>query len=107
MVGNMFHFTNWKQALRRIFLNKYVIVFMVFFVFILFFDQHNLIRRYKTYRNTQKLKSEINFYNEQIKNNRKEINNIQLNDESLEKYARERYFMKKDSEDIFIIKEKE
>ena len=35
------------------------------------------------------------------------MNEMQVSDESLETYAREQYYLKKDSEDIFIIKEKD
>ncbi|MHB9056718.1 MAG: septum formation initiator family protein [Paludibacteraceae bacterium] len=92
--------------LRKFFLNKYLIVLLIFFVFILFFDQHNLVNRWKTGRNIRSLEKEINYYNEEIELNKKKMNEMQVSDKSLEKYAREHYYLKKDSEDIFIIKEK-
>ena len=96
---------NKGSKLRRIVLNKYVLVLVVFLVFILFFDQHNLINRWKTGRNIRSLEKEIRFYNDEIEMNKKKMNDMQVSDESMEKYAREQYYLKKDSEDIFIIKE--
>lgn len=98
---------NSGNKLKKILLNKYVVVLVVFFVFLIFFDQHNLINRWKTGRNIKGLEKEIEFYNNEIESNKKKMNDMQVSDESLEKYAREHYYLKKDSEDIFIIKEKD
>ena len=93
--------------IRRFIFNKYFLVLGAFLVFILFFDQHNLISRMETRRNIKSLEKEIRFYNSEIESNKKKMNEMQVSDESLETYAREQYYLKKDSEDIFIIKEKE
>lgn len=102
----MSNFQKTGTKLRKILLNKYFIVLLIFFVFILFFDQHNLVNRWKTGRNIRNLEKEINYYNEEIESNKKKMNEMQVSDKSLEQYAREHYYLKKDSEDIFIIKEK-
>ena len=44
------------------------------------------------------------YYKEEIKKDKENIKQLK-NPEQIEKYAREKYYMKKDSEDIFIIKE--
>lgn len=103
----MSYLRNIGTKLRRFFLNKYFLVLVVFLVFILFFDQHNFINRWNTGRNVKSLEKEIKFYNSEIESNKKKMNDMQVSDESLEKYAREQYYLKKDSEDIFIIKEKD
>ncbi len=82
-----------------------MLVFVVFIVFLMFFDQHNLISGWKTKRNIRSLEKEIRYYKGEIESNKKKMNDMQVSDESLEKYAREQYYLKKDSEDIFIIKE--
>ena len=95
------------SRLRHFFLNKYVVTLIVFFVFLIFFDNHNLISRWETSRKINGMEKEIEFYQTEIDKNRKKMNEMQTSDESLEKYAREQYHLKKDSEDVFIIREEE
>jgi cell division protein FtsB len=51
------------------------------------------------------MEEELKFYQEEIKATKQKKNELQSSDENLEKFAREHYFMKKKSEDIFLIKE--
>ncbi len=93
------------KFIKRIFINKYVFVLIVFGVFVVFFDEYNLISRWNTARKITQLESELKFHEEEIKANKQKIMDLQSSDENLEKFAREQYLMKKDDEDIFIIKE--
>lgn len=45
------------------------------------------------------------FYLEKIEEDRKRLEELQTNNANLEKFAREQYLMKKDDEDIFVIKD--
>ena len=92
---------------RRIILNNYVVTLVGFFIFLIFFDNHNLISRWETSRKINSMEKEIKFYQSEIDKNKAKMNEMQTSDESLEKYAREQYHLKKDSEDVFIIKEEE
>lgn len=87
--------------------NKYVITLLVFFTWMLFFDRNDIITRVKLKRQLAKLQKEREFYKEEIK--KVEETNMQLfsSDETLEKFAREKYMMKRDNEEIFLIIEKE
>ena len=94
--------------LRKIFSSKYLkylIVFVVFAVFVAFFDNHSLIHRWETHKKIVEMEKELKFYQDEIKATKQKKNEIQSNNENLEKFAREHYYMKKESEDIFIIKE--
>ncbi len=91
------------QILRR-YTNKYQIVFVVFLIMILFIDDHNVFRRFGYYRKINELKKEIRHYEGEKEKNEEKLNELQSNDEDLEKFAREEYLMKKDNEDIFMIK---
>ncbi|NDP21647.1 MAG: hypothetical protein GZ091_11295 [Paludibacter sp.] len=93
------------NKLKLIFLNKYLIVFVVFMVFITFFDEHNLINRWQTHQKISQLEDELKFFQEEIKATRQKKNELESNNQNLEKFAREQYLMKKENEDIFIIKE--
>ena len=94
----------WK-IIKRIFLNKYLFVLVVFGVFITLFDEYNLISRWNTSRKIAHLEQEVKFYEQEIENNKEKMSELQSSDENLEKFAREQFLMKKDDEDIFIVKE--
>ncbi|MCL1943456.1 MAG: septum formation initiator family protein [Candidatus Azobacteroides sp.] len=91
----------WK-IIRR-YTNKYQIVFAVFLIMILFVDEHNVFRRIGYHRKINELKKEIRYYENEKERDKKKLDELQSNDEDLEKFAREEYLMKKDDEDIFII----
>jgi len=93
------------KKLKSVLLNKYLIVFLFFAVFVTFFDEHNLINRWKSTQKINRLEEELKFYQDEIKSTRQKKNELQSNKENLEKFAREQYLMKKENEDIFIIKE--
>jgi len=84
---------------------KYVITFVVFVVFITLFDQNNLIKQAQAKREISHLEKEINFYHDAIKNDHSKIKAINSSLENLETFAREEYLMKRENEEIFIIKE--
>lgn len=73
----------------------------------LFFDRNDYITRYKLKRQLAKMKAEKEFFLREIR--KVEETNAQLfsSNEALEKYAREKYLMKRDNEEIFLIVEKE
>ncbi|HLO57914.1 MAG TPA: septum formation initiator family protein [Bacteroidales bacterium] len=87
------------KALR----NKFVATGVIFFIWLLLFDQNNLADRRKTTSQFNQLLSEKEYYEQKIVEDRKRINELKTNSENLEKFAREQYLMKKDNEDIFII----
>lgn len=93
------------KNLKSLLLNKYTIVFMVFAVFVTFFDEHNLIQRWKTNQKIYRMEKELKFYKEEIQSTKQKKNELESSDENLEKFAREHYLLKKENEDIFIIKE--
>jgi cell division protein DivIC len=96
---------NKGNKLRKIFLNKYLIVFLIFAVFVTFFDEHSFIHRWQSYRRIVQMKKEMKYYQDEIKTNRQKKNELESSNENLEKFAREHYYLKKENEDIFIIKE--
>jgi cell division protein FtsB len=82
--------------------NKYAITIAIFLVFLLFFDQNNIITQY-TYRSQlNKLKTEKEYFNQEIEKTTRELNELTKNPVSLEKFAREKYYMKKENEEIFV-----
>lgn len=83
--------------------NKYVIITIAFFVWILVFDKNNIISQSDLAGKLKKLKEDKNYYINEIREDSIETQELLTNPENLEKFARERYLMKRDSEDIFLI----
>lgn len=69
----------------------------------IFFDQESLIVQYNLNRLKSGLEQQKEYYNSEIKKDEASINTLQNDTVFLEKYAREKYFMKKDNEDVFVI----
>lgn len=86
-------------------MNKYFYVSLTFFVWMLFFDQESIIVQYNLSKDIKGLEEQKKFYVEEIEKNKASLNILTNDTASLEKYARETYFMKKDKEDVFVVVE--
>lgn len=86
--------------------NKYLLATVFFLVWLLFFDHNDLTLQYKRSRELGELKEKAGWYKEKISETRKEVDALRVNASSMEKVAREKYMMKKDNEDLFVIEEK-
>lgn len=93
----MFH------TIKNIVKNKYVIATVLFVTFIIFGDKNNVIEQYNLRKQYSKVKSEHDYYIEQIAKAKKDYNELFSNNKNLEKFAREKYLMKRDNEDVFVI----
>ena len=85
--------------------NKYIIATAVFLLWILFFDQNNLLNRCSDMRNLRAMKAQKEYYEQKIENDIQRTHELETDDENLEKFAREQYLMKKENEDVFVIVE--
>ncbi len=85
--------------------NKYLLTFGVFVAWMLFFDRNDLITQH--HRNTEykQLTESREYYLEKITDENSELEKLKFNPYTLEKYAREKYYMKRDNEDVYIIDE--
>jgi cell division protein FtsB len=83
--------------------NKYFYAGLIFVVWWTFFDQESLLVQYKLTQIKDDLNKQKDYYNDNIKKDEAAINTLQTDTVLLEKYAREKYYMKKDNEDVFII----
>ncbi len=80
--------------------NRYFLVLVFFFAWLIFIDKHNIWTQYQLQKSLDKLKSDQVFYKEKIKEVKEAADDIALNKE---KFAREKYYMKKKNEDVFVI----
>jgi cell division protein DivIC len=92
------------KILRLLIVNKYTFVLLLFIVYLTFFDDHNLIKKHKTAQEIKKLEQEYQYYQHEIEQNKATIHKLKHDTVFLEQFAREKYYMKKDGEDVFVLK---
>ncbi|HKG06281.1 MAG TPA: septum formation initiator family protein [Pedobacter sp.] len=83
--------------------NKYFLAVAAFIVWMLFFDRNDVIAQYEYKSEVSKLQEEKDFYVREIAKVKKDLDELNTNLNTAEKFAREKYFMKKDNEDVFVI----
>ncbi len=87
----------------RILRNKYFLSLLFFGLWMIFFDHNDLFQQNARSKELRELKDSKAFYEDQIGQTAEELKNINSSNRALEKIAREKYMMKKDNEDLFII----
>ena len=84
------------------FINKFVITGFAFFIWMIFFDKNKWINQYQLSQSIYRLEKEKKNLAGLIQDAKKDKMDLDLNKE---KYAREKYYMHKDNEDVFIFEE--
>ncbi len=82
--------------------NKYVWVLLFFSTWMIFLDNYSYFDHRMLDNQIDELEDNKKYYQEEIRKDQENIKKLK-NPEQIEKYAREKYYMKKDSEDIYII----
>lgn len=101
----------WKNLQKRIsklpwwITNPFFITTVVFSVWMVFFDESNLITQYRKHCELSALLEKRKYYRDQIKETNKAFSELNSNPATQEKFAREHYWMKRDNEDVFVIVE--
>ena len=91
------------QKLPAFLKNKYVLTVLAFFLWLLFFDTNDLIRQYERQTKLDELEEQKRFYKDRIEESKAELKALTTDTSKLERFARERYLMKKPNEDIYVI----
>lgn len=81
----------------------YFIFSVCFFVWMMFFDTNDFINQFRMSSKLDDLRSEKAYYEEKIVEVKEEKQELFSNTRQLEKFAREKYLMKKANEDVFIL----
>tara|TARA_B100001758_G_C18392772_1_gene603936 strand:- start:180 stop:497 length:318 start_codon:yes stop_codon:yes gene_type:complete len=92
------------ESLPKPIRNKYAITSILFLLWILFLDDYNLINQKKMQEKVNDLVQQKEFYNSEIKNDSTELSELKNNPKQQERFAREKFLMKKENEDVFIIR---
>lgn len=83
-----------------------MLVLLGFVAWLLFFDHNDVFTQFERRNELKQLEKGKTYYQEQIQEARRDLSELQNNPASLEKAAREKYLMKRDDEELFIIEEK-
>ena len=83
--------------------NKYLLITVAFLVWMMFFDRNDLVQQYEYRTELNNLKADKEFYTREVAKIKKDLAELTTNREKLEKFAREKYLMKKENEDVYVI----
>ncbi len=82
--------------------NRYAFSIISFLIWVAFIDQNNIMIQYSYYSHLKTLEKEKDYFNQAIEKTSQELDDLTKNPATLEKFARENYFMKKDNEEVFV-----
>lgn len=91
------------KKIGKFFINKYFLTLLAFAIWLIFFDSNNILNRMKVRDKLNDLKSEKQFYLNQIKHDSLLTVKLLTDSVALEKFAREKYLMKREHEDVYLI----
>jgi hypothetical protein len=91
------------KKILRFFINKYFVTTVAFIVWLVFFDSNSLVERNKLQEKLDLLNLEKRFYLDEIKRDSTLTWQLLSDSTQLEKFARERYLMKRDKEDVYLV----
>jgi cell division protein FtsB len=86
--------------------NKYFIALTFFISWLMFFDTNDFFTQYDMRQTLKGLRNDHQYYFDEIRKNKEAMHELKTNPENLEKFAREKYMMKKDNEDLFVVVKK-
>lgn len=85
--------------------NRYFVVALGFFVWMLFFDQRDFFQQRERTAELKKVQAAKKYYQEEIEKTKQQLNNLQNNPTSVEKYARERYLLRREGEEVYLFED--
>ena len=95
------------KIILNVFRNKYIIASTAFIFLMLFIDHNDIFVQLDRQRQLKALLISKNFYQQQIDQTKKNLSDLQNNPAALEKYAREKYLLKRENEDLFVVSSQE
>lgn len=87
--------------------NKFFIAGVAFITWMFFFDRYDFSTQYRFQQEKSRLEYEKNFYVSAIDSIEKSIHDVQYNHSEIQRIAREKYRMKRNNEDVYVIMEVE
>ncbi len=78
---------------------------MIFLAWMTFFDQYDLKSIFKYRSELKEIEASKKYYQQEIQSLEKEVESLESDQKAIEKFAREKYLMKRENEEIFILEE--
>lgn len=94
-----------KSKLKFLYRHIYAFMVLGFICFALFFSEHSVLRIWMLHRQQAQLRREISAFRDSIEQYEKHIEEVSGDAKELEKFARERLMMRRDGEDVYLIKD--
>ena len=91
-----------KKPWLKIVSNKYLLISLLFAVWMLFLDNYSYMDQRQLNKQIDELQDNKKYYQDEIKKDNQSIKLLK-NQDQVEKYAREKYYMKRENEDIYIV----
>ena len=83
--------------------NKFFLAGTGFVIWMLFFDRNDVFTQMQWKSELSEMKESRQYFMDRISEDRKFSKDLQFNASAIEKYAREKYLMKRDNEDLFLV----
>ena len=96
-----------KEKIPPILRNKFLWLFVLYFLYLLFINQNSLISQVRLALRLRDLEKEEQYYRKEIQQVESDMKELFSGVDEMEKFAREHYWMKRDSEDVYIFMEEE
>lgn len=91
------------MKLLRILANKYLLTALAFAVWMFFFDRNDFFTQRDRGSNLRETERNIAYLRAEIADMEREYQALRTDPQKLEQYARERYRMKRDNEDVYVV----
>jgi cell division protein FtsB len=104
ILRQVFHMKFIKKIMPYV-ANRYFVVSIGFMVWMLFFDQRDFFQQRERAAELKKVEDAKKYYQKEIEYTQKQLNNIQNNKAAIEKYARERYLLRREGEDLYLFED--
>ena len=92
-----------KKNIIKLLINRYFLIGVAFLLLIIL-GGNSIVYSYKLHKQLNEMQAKKEFYLNEIKQDSINIIKLRTDMDAIEKYGREKYMMKKDNEDIFIIR---
>lgn len=83
--------------------NKYFLTGSLFVIWMLFFDRNDLFTLLERKKELRQMEESKEYFAKEITENKKIAVDLKSNPAAIEKFAREKYLMKRDNEELFLV----
>jgi cell division protein FtsB len=95
-----------KKRVLKYLKNKYILASLVFVAWVTLFNDIDLLYIIECRMEVSSLRREVRSLHEKNEKTKLILSDLTVNKESMEKFARETYFMKRENEDVYVFKER-